>query len=301
MKKNALRILALIFAIAVAATVFTGCLGGMMGQTPKVMDDEKDAKPFEERKIGFVRTADPLVNINTPIGYFCYEDNEMRILTPNSKTVDGVPDGIKELSVAVYDGKKNADGSNFAKNEDYSFSINEKNGYLYLNSKVLGDVEIEVECENGTALMGETALLLEVKPRTGSLFDIIIGVISLYLIYSAIVGKGKLFQNEFIKEGMEAKHRSIVRITALVIGIAIAFLDKYGNYRLATMIIFGVILVAFIVASILLRSCTDLEAKRKAANDRYAGVSVKSPAAAFIFDAEEPTVDDIKNNKQTLN
>lgn len=306
MKKNALRILALIFAIAVAAVVFTGCLGGMMGQTPKVTDDETnvtDPKPYEERQIKFEKIADPQVNVNTPIGYFRYEDNALRILTKNSKAADGTPDGIKEFSLVVYDGSKNADGSNLAKTEDYSYSINENNGYLYLNSKVLGDVEITAECENGSELMNEAAAAIAVMPRTASPFDVIIGLIGLYLIYSAIVGKGKLFQNEFVKEGMEQKHKTIVRITSLVIGIlmlatvAIAFLDKYGEYRLATMIIFGVVLAAFLVSTLLLRRCTDLEAKRKAMNDRYAGVSGKSPAAAFVFDEEEPTVDDIRNEQ----
>ena len=102
---------------------------------------------------------------------------------------------------------------------------------------------------------------------------------------------------------MEQKHKTIVRITALVIGVlmlatvAIAFLDKYGTYRLATAIIFGVILVVFITATVLLRRCTDQEAKRKAMTDRYAGTAGKNPAAAFIFDENEPTVDDIKTEE----
>lgn len=303
MKKTALRILALIFAITAVATVLTGCLGSMMGPTASIANEDKDPKPFEERQIKFVPASNAQVNINTPIGYFVYEDNELRILTPDSKTADGTPDGIKDLSLVVYDGDKNADGNNFANTEDYKYFIDEKTGYLYLNSKVLGDVEIEVESENGSELIGEDAAILKVMPRTASLLDIIIGLFGLYLLYSAIVGKGKLYNNDFIKEGMEQKHKTIVRITALVIGVlmlatvAIAFLDKYGAYRLATAIIFGVILVVFITATVLLRRCTDQEAKRKAMTDRYAGTAGKNPAAAFIFDENEPTVDDIKTEE----
>ena len=172
---------------------------------------------------------------------------------------------------------------------------------MYLNSKVLGDIDLRVSCANGSAIDVEN---YKVAPRSISLFDVIIGAMGLYLLYSAIVGKGKLFQNDFIKEGMEQKHKTIVRITSLVIGIlmiatvAIALLDKYGKYRVATLVIFGLVFIAFIISTILLRRCTDQEAKRKAMTDRYAGGGArKTPAAAFIFDGNEPTVDDVKKSE----
>lgn len=299
MKKNALRLIALIFTIALAATVLTGCFG-MMGEMPKVTNEETNVTvPYEQRKLVFVQNAaSALVNTDTPIGYFCYEDNQLRILTPNSKTEEH--DDSISYTITVYNGSKAEGAQPAVDGVDYTHSIKE-NGYLYLNSKVLGDIDLRVSCANGSAIDVEN---YKVAPRSISLFDVIIGAMGLYLLYSAIVGKGKLFQNDFIKEGMEQKHKTIVRITSLVIGIlmiatvAIALLDKYGKYRVATLVIFGLVFIAFIISAILLRRCTDQEAKRKAMTDRYAGGGArKTPAAAFIFDGNEPTVDDVKKSE----
>ncbi len=299
MKKNALRLIALIFTIALAATVLTGCFG-MMGEMPKVTNEETNVTvPYEQRKLVFVQNAaSALVNTDTPIGYFCYEDNQLRILTPNSKTEEH--DDSISYTITVYNGSKAEGAQPAVDGVDYTHSIKE-NGYLYLNSKVLGDIDLRVSCANGSAIDVEN---YKVAPRSISLFDVIIGAMGLYLLYSAIVGKGKLFQNDFIKEGMEQKHKTIVRITSLVIGIlmiatvAIALLDKYGKYRVATLVIFGLVFIAFIISTILLRRCTDQEAKRKAMTDRYAGGGArKTPAAAFIFDGNEPTVDDVKKSE----
>ena len=299
MKKNALRLIALIFTIALAATVLTGCFG-MMGEMPKVTNEETNVTvPYEQRKLVFVQNAaSALVNTDTPIGYFCYEDNQLRILTPNSKTEEH--DDSISYTITVYNGSKAEGAQPAVDGVDYTHSIKE-NGYLYLNSKVLGDIDLRVSCANGKTIDVEN---YKVAPRSISLFDVIIGAMGLYLLYSAIVGKGKLFQNDFIKEGMEDKHKTIVRITSLVIGIlmiatvAIALLDKYGKYRVATLVIFGLVFIAFIISTILLRRCTDQEAKRKAMTDRYAGGGArKTPAAAFIFDGNEPTVDDVKKSE----
>lgn len=299
MKKNALRLIALIFTIALAVTVLTGCFG-MMGEMPKVTNEETNVTvPYEQRKLVFVQNAaSALVNTDTPIGYFCYEDNQLRILTPNSKTEEH--DDSISYTITVYNGSKAEGAQPAVEGVDYTHSIKE-NGYLYLNSKVLGDIDLRVSCANGSAIDVEN---YKVAPRSISLFDVIIGAMGLYLLYSAIVGKGKLFQNDFIKEGMEQKHKTIVRITSLVIGIlmiatvAIALLDKYGKYRVATLVIFGLVFIAFIISTILLRRCTDQEAKRKAMTDRYAGGGArKTPAAAFIFDGNEPTVDDVKKSE----
>lgn len=299
MKKNVLRMLALIFTIALAAMVLTGCFG-MMGEMPKPTNEETNVTvPYEQRKLVFVQNAaSALVNTDTPIGYFCYEDNQLRILTPNSKTKEH--DDSISYTITVYNGSKEDGAQPAVDGVDYTHSIKE-NGYLYLNSKVLGDIDLRVSCANGSAIDVEN---YKVAPRSISLFDIIIGAMGLYLLYSAIVGKGKLFQNDFIKEGMEQKHKTIVRITSLVIGIlmlatvAIALLDKYGKYRVTTLVIFGLVFIAFIISTILLRRCTDQQAKRKAMTDRYAGGGArKTPAAAFIFEENEPTVDDVKKSE----
>lgn len=297
MKKTALRMIALIFTVAIAAMLLTGCLS-MMGETPKVTNEETNVEtPYEQRTLVFVQNATSAqVNVDTPLGFFSYEDNQYRILTDDSRTDER--DRIS-YTLTVYNGKK-ADGAQKAvEGTDYTQGIKE-NGYLYLNSKVLGDVEISASAPNGSGVGAGEPLKYEVTPHSISLFDIIIAAIGLYLIYSAIVGKGKLFQNDFIKEGMEEKNKRIVRITSLIIGImmlataAIALFDRYGKYRIVSLCLFALVIIVFIISSILVRRCTDQEAKRKAMNDRYAGSGPrKTPVSAFVFDENEPTVDDI--------
>ena len=299
MKKNALRMIALISTLLIAMMLLTGCFG-MMGEAPKVTNEETGVTvPYDQRTLVFVQNSPyAQVNVDTPLGYFCYEDNKLRILTPDSKTNEH--DDSISYTLTVYNGKKAEGAQKATEGVDYTHSINE-NGYLYLNSKVLGDVEISARCANGSTVGAGEPLSYSVNPRSISLFDIIIGAMGLYLLYGAIVGKGKLYNNDFVKEGMEQKHKTIIRITSLVIGIlmiatvAIALLDKYGKYRVATLVLFGLVFIAFIISTILLRRCTDQDAKRKAMTDRYAGGGArKTPAAAFIFDENEPTVDDIK-------
>ncbi len=128
--------------------------------------------------------------------------------------------------------------------------------------------------------------------------------VGLYLLFCGITGKGRLYESDFIKEGKEEKHKLIVRLTCLIAAMlmigtgVLAALDGYGKLRWINYILFGAMIVVFVAALLLLRSCTDREAKRKAQASGTPGHAPSSPNAAFIFDDDEPTVDDLKVNNR---
>ena len=138
--------------------------------------------------------------------------------------------------------------------------------------------------------------------RALSVWNIIMLGIGLYLLFAAITGKGRLYEAEFVKEGMEKKYKNIIRIGCLIVALlmiadgVVSALDAYGNYRIVSTIIFGAILVVIIVELILLNSLTDKEAKKEAQEKRLSGRDLKAPNAAFDFDEDEPTLDDLKNS-----
>lgn len=122
-------------------------------------------------------------------------------------------------------------------------------------------------------------------------FELIIGV---YLLYSAITGKGQLLKNENIKKGMEAQYKKWMRILAAVLSpviLGLGALDLYNSSRevpvmigLTTglMIASGVVIAVLAVLSFRM---TD----RKAAKGAAAGKQASKPSsrAAFEFDDED--------------
>lgn len=300
MKKNLFRMIALITAVLAVCTLFTGCLFSMNNSNmpSPTADDSASTTPYEERKLIFMQASQSVqVNMDAPVGFFCYEDNPLLILT--EKSVSQEHDDSVTYTIAVYDGEKNADASNKVGEDKYTYSIKD-NGYLYLNSSVIGQVEINAEAANGCRM--ET-VKVPIVGRSLSLWDILIGLIGVYLLISAIIGKGKLFDDEFVKEGMEKRHKTIVRITSLIVGLlmlastVIAFIDKYDKMRVLKVAMFACMLITFITSMLMLRKCVDQEAKRKAQEGRLPGARRKAPNEAFEFDDDEPTVDDIKSGR----
>lgn len=297
------RIIALVAAAAMLL-LFTGCLMPQQQPTAKVEIEESKSTMHEyaARKLIFKpANKSAVVNYDTVLGYFCYEDNEERILTEDTKS-DKADDSI-QLSVKVI-----KDDGSVASPDDYVCEIykNEKsgaNGYVHINSKVIGRVEISAVAANGSrADVPEIAI----AKRSVGIFDILLCAIGLYLLFAGIVGKGKLYDSEFVKEGMEQKRRTIIRVTCLVVGILmvasflIKLLDGYGEYGILSTIIFFVMLAVFIVALLLLRGCTDQKAKYEAQSSPMGARRKQATSAAFEFDESEPTLDDItKNNKRT--
>ena len=294
--KKIFRTAALAALILAAALLFTGCLLPTSNASRPSVDASDDAStvPYEQRKLVFVQNASAVqVNYDMPVGFFAYEDNMLRILTPESKTAEH--DDSISYKVSVFEKAK--DGTLTEVTEDkYKVELRE-NGYLYLNSTVIGEVKVEGECANGSKA---EAVTVPIQGKGLTLWDIVIGLIGLYLLASAVIGKGRLFDSAFVREGMEKKYKTIVRITALIVGllmlasVALALLDPYDKLRVVKIVLFGVMLVVFIACMLLLRKCTDAEKRREAQDERYTGKK-RSPEAAFVFDEDEPTVDDINN------
>lgn len=55
---------------------------------------------------------------------------------------------------------------------------------------------------------------------TFSLFDMMLLAIAVYVLYAGIVGKGRLYNAENIKEGMEEKFKSLTRKIYIFLGVA---------------------------------------------------------------------------------
>ena len=79
-----------------------------------------------------------------------------------------------------------------ASSDKFTYEINEKNGYLFVKSSVLGEIRINASCANGSEL--KETVKLNVNRQSVSLFDIVMFVIGLYLLYSAISGLSRLYR-----------------------------------------------------------------------------------------------------------
>lgn len=320
MRKHFTRTIALLAALFAVCMLLTACLPyGSSAVQPKIDNEESAVTvPEADRKLIFVVGRENIsVNTESAVGYFCYEDNQYRILTDKEYDVqipevdeagnavmdaEGKPvtyaekrTEIKDLSVVLYDSdNKPIDTSK------YSFRIDEGTGYLVIKSEEMGWVEINAKNYLDKTL--EEPAKVNVLRQSLSVWDIIMLGIGMYLLFAAITGKGRLYENEFVKEGQEKKHKLIVRITCLVVALlmiatgVVAALDAYGKYKFISFILLAVMLVVFITALLLLRSCTDQKAKKEAQEKRAGGHDLHAPSAAFDFDEDEPTVDDLKVN-----
>lgn len=299
MKRSLIRFFALLAVTAMAAMLFTGCLLPMSNASrPSIdADDSASTTPYEEREPVFMQNVQQIqVNLETAVGFFCYKDNPLRILTPDTKTEEH--DDSIEYTVTVFETEKGKDP--VAVSEDKYQCELRKDGYLYLKSSVIGELVIEGKGANGNII---SPVKIAIVGKSITFWDIIILGIGVYLIFAAIIGKGRLYENDFVREGMEAKHKKIIRITALVVGlmmvasVVLSALDKYDQLRYVKLGLFGAMLIAFIICMLLLRGCVDQEKKKEAMQQGYAG-GKPSTSAAFEFDENEPTVDDIMNNKK---
>ena len=329
-KKHNVRIAALIAAVLALCLALTGCMMGS-GKQPSINAEDDSTVAYADRQLTFAHNVQSIqVNVNTAVGFFCYEDNMYKILTDKtdggSDALDtAAPDATTapdataagDATTAPYAPKANTAEDNtvkytvelFEKDKDgnlsetpassdkFTYEINEKNGYLFVKSFVLGEVRINASCANGSEL--KETVKLNVNRQSVSLFDIVMFVIGLYLLYSAISGRGRIFDAEFVKEGMEAKHKKAMRISCLaaaVIMIAagvVSALDGFGKLQTVSMILFGLLCAVFVAAIIWTGKYVDKNAKREAQQQPGGGV-LRAPKAAFEFDDDEPTIDDVK-------
>lgn len=217
---------------------------------------------------------------------------------PDAPKADTAEDNTVKYTVELFEKDKDGNLSETpASSDKFTYEINEKNGYLFVKSSVLGEIRINASCANGSEL--KETVKLNVNRQSVSLFDIVMFVIGLYLLYSAISGRGRIFDAEFVKEGMEAKHKKAMRISCLaaaVIMIAacvVSALDGFGKLQTVSMILFGLLCAVFVAAIIWTGKYVDKNAKREAQQQPGGGVP-RAPKAAFEFDDDEPTIDDVK-------
>lgn len=323
-KKHNVRIAALIAAVLALCLALTGCMMGS-GKQPSINAEDDSTVAYADRQLTFAQNVQSIqVNVNTAVGFFCYEDNMYKILTdktdsgsdaldtaapdvtatpdattaPDAPKADTAEDNTVKYTVELFEKDKDGNLSETpASSDKFTYEINEKNGYLFVKSSVLGEIRINASCANGSEL--KETVKLNVNRQSVSLFDIVMFVIGLYLLYSAISGRGRIFDAEFVKEGMEAKHKKVMRISCLaaaVIMIAagvVSALDGFGKLQTVSMILFGFLCAVFVAAIIWTGKYVDKNAKREA-QQQPGGGTLRAPKAAFEFDDDEPTIDDVK-------
>lgn len=323
-KKHNVRIAALIAAVLALCLALTGCMMGS-GKQPSINAEDDSTVAYADRQLTFAHNVQSIqVNVNTAVGFFCYEDNMYKILTdktdsgsdaldtaapdvtaapdltaaPDAPKADTAEDNTVKYTVELFEKDKDGNLSETpASSDKFTYEINEKNGYLFVKSSVLGEIRINASCANGSEL--KETVKLNVNRQSVSLFDIVMFVIGLYLLYSAISGRGRIFDAEFVKEGMEAKHKKAMRISCLaaaVIMIAagvVSALDGFGKLQTVSMILFGLLCAVFVAAIIWTGKYVDKNAKREA-QQQPGGGTLRAPKAAFEFDDDEPTIDDVK-------
>lgn len=317
-KKHNVRIAALIAAVLALCLALTGCMMGS-GKQPSINAEDDSTVAYADRQLTFAQNVQSIqVNVNTAVGFFCYEDNMYKILTdktdsgsdaldtdapdattaPDAPKADSVEDNTVKYTVELFEKDKDGNLSETpASSDKFTYEINEKNGYLFVKSSVLGEIRINASCANGSEL--KETVKLNVNRQSVSLFDIVMFVIGLYLLYSAISGRGRIFDAEFVKEGMEAKHKKAMRISCLaaaVIMIAagvVSALDGFGKLQTVSMVLFGLLCAVFVAAIIWTGKYVDKNAKREA-QQQPGGGTLRAPKAAFEFDDDEPTIDDVK-------
>ena len=146
---------------------------------------------------------------------------------------------------------------------------------------------------------GETDFAIGIRRFKVDLPDLLVGFIGIYVLVNAIRGKGSLFSDEFIYEEKKPKFKRIMRLLSAVTAVAFIAASVIGvcfSYApwasLVRYICFGIGVAALIAMIIVNAKLTDKEKRHKARQTALSGGPTNS-AAAFEFDEDEPTIDDV--------
>ena len=146
---------------------------------------------------------------------------------------------------------------------------------------------------------GEMQFGVAVKRFKIDIPDLLVGFIGIYVIVNAITGKGSLFTDRFIKEEKKKSFKHIMRTLAAVAGIAFIAACAIGvcfSFKpwatTVRYICFGVGVAALIAMIVINNLMTDKEKRRKEQATALTGGHTSSNAA-FEFDENEPTIDDV--------
>ena len=159
--------------------------------------------------------------------------------------------------------------------------------------------KVTVKVAYPKAKEGSVDLPLTVKRFNVSLPDIVVAFIAVYVLINVFTGKGALFSDEFIKDEKKDQFKKLVRLLACVTGVmflAAAVLSICFSYldwvKIVRYVLFGLGLASLIAMMIINSVFTDKEKKQKAQATSLTG-GPSSSAAAFEFDENEPTVDEV--------
>lgn len=284
-RKRTSLLIACIMLAAILLTCMTGCAANGGGQSLLEATEEELSSSPELRRIGIQTIASIQVNIKAAaVGFYFAGENEF--IGPENEKYDSIA-----YTLTAYD-----EEGNELKGDDFSYEMGD-NGVITVTVKKLGRVDIYAE----STLTDYTAeASVSVVRQSMSVWDIIILGIGLYVLFLGIAGKGKVYEAEFVKEGMELNYKRLIRICCIIISVCmiasgiIAAADGYGKLKLFKTIVFVIAIVFFIAGMIAAGNMIDKQAKKEAEEKRIGGRDLKAPNAAFVFDDDEPTIDDIK-------
>ncbi|MBO4563180.1 MAG: hypothetical protein J5772_06175 [Clostridia bacterium] len=154
---------------------------------------------------------------------------------------------------------------------------------------------------------GEASGQISVNRVKFSLIDLIIGFLGIYLIYSAIRNNGAFFNTEFIKEEKKADYKRTMLPIAIVTGllliaasVIVIYFSCYDWSKVVRLVLLGAAVLGLIAMAFVNGRMTDKEKRAKA--QAAGGMNVPTASnAAFEFDDDEPTLDDVLadlNNKE---
>ncbi len=144
----------------------------------------------------------------------------------------------------------------------------------------------------------ENRLAVSVAKFKVEFTDLLLATLGFYALYTAISGRGSMFRNDFIKEGKEQSYKKTIRVFAVIIAVgmlagAAVSIFCVGNDKLVWLryLLFGIAIASLIASMIYSSRMTDKEKRAKAMV--HGGSNTGSSAAAFEFDDDEPTLDDV--------
>lgn len=149
---------------------------------------------------------------------------------------------------------------------------------------------------------GEKTVAAAVSKYDFSILEIVVTFLGVYIIVNAAIGKRALFSDEFIKEDKKRLFKLLTMILAVAAGLALIasgvlsmLLPYLDSMRTVKLVLLGVAIALLLAMSIIGSVLTDKEKRMKAQETARTGGPTSS-AAAFEFDENEPTIDDVLEN-----
>lgn len=273
------------------------------GQATAAPQDEGDADKAKDGEAASA-TEDGQTSTESPAPTESTGDFAMYVVDENGKRVTVVYiDHYYEVYIGHSDGT-------YAQAGNVTLSITSEIPQEYQNVIYLKDNRVIVDhCDKAMSIIISLDVAGAEETQEGTIsivkytfefLDLILGGIGLYVLISAILGKGALFKNEFLKEGTEEDFKKWVRICSITSGVALigytvlAVCFGYLDWTsICGYVLFGIGIIALVAILVISSRFTDKEKKNKAKAAAAQGGSGGNSSAAFEFDGTEPTIDEI--------